>query len=623
MTSLVMRFLVIVVAMSLPSRAGGQGVDVQLHGVIRDRTGAGLPGTVVSVSDADATIVRSATTDATGRYRVLPLPAGLYTVKAERAGFRTETRPGRVFPVGERVIIDFVLEVAATQSIDVVETSPALETTRNTLSRLVTRDEIDVLPVVDRNFNALASLAPDVTATGTYGGVDIGGSRDFQNGYNVDGVSAEGLAAGEQRITYAQDWIQEFQVLTGQYPSEFGRASGGVLNAITRSGSNVTRGRVYSYFRDTAWDATPAFATEKSPLASKRVGGTVGGPLIAKRMFAFAGAEWLDNSFTRVVNSAFAQYNGNVTADSDQKLLMAKLDHQSGGSRTYRFRFNTDHRHATNEGVGGRSTEEYGRSVRYTANDALGTMTQTFSNSALNELRSAYSNTSSRTACNYAEGHSQSPWITLQYPTAQLGCFGDGFGYKATTEFQLIDNVSLVRGAHAFKAGVQLSRPRSEGDFRFLRDGIYRFQRDLPFSLSNPQSYPFFFARFEGPTTWDYGWWSWGVFAQDSWRVTDGVTVNVGVRYDNDGAYTSLNSLLRTREGLSTVDKDRNNIAPRAGITWSPFSNGATLIRGGFGVYYDDHHANIATLLLLPGVKPACGNERDKSENPTRVSAPK
>ena len=213
-TSRSMRFLVVLV-LTIPSRAGAQGVDAQLHGVIRDRTGAELPGTLVSVSNVDTSIVRSATTDATGRYWVVPLPAGSYTVKAERAGFRTETRPDRVFPVGERIIIDFVLEVAATQSVDVVETSPALETTRNTLSRLVTRDEVDLLPVVDRNFNALASLAADVTATGTYGCVDIGGSRDFQNGYHIDGVSAEGLGAGEQRITYAQDWIQKFEVLTG------------------------------------------------------------------------------------------------------------------------------------------------------------------------------------------------------------------------------------------------------------------------------------------------------------------------------------------------------------------------------------------------------------------------
>ncbi len=102
--------------------------------------------------------------------------------------------------------------------------APVLETTKNTLSRLIIRDELDALPVADRNFNDLASLAPGVTPTGIYGGVDINGSRDFQNGYYVDGVSAEGIALGDQRITYAQDWIKEFQVLTSQYNAEFGRS---------------------------------------------------------------------------------------------------------------------------------------------------------------------------------------------------------------------------------------------------------------------------------------------------------------------------------------------------------------------------------------------------------------
>src|SRR6185369_10651969 len=170
-------------------------------------------------------------------------------------------------------------------------------------------------------------LAPGVTPTGIYGGVDINGSRDFQNGYDVDGVSAEGLAFGNQRITYAQDWIREFQVLTGQYAAEFGRSSGGVLNAITRSGSAIPTGRVYGFFRNDSWDARPAFAESKAPLDTKRLGATLGGRLVSDRLFFFGGFEWYDSDASAVVNSSFPEFNGNVPVTTGQKLYLFKLDH--------------------------------------------------------------------------------------------------------------------------------------------------------------------------------------------------------------------------------------------------------------------------------------------------------
>ncbi len=107
-----------------------------------------------------------------------------------------------------------------------------------------------------------------ITKTGVYGGVDISGSRDFQNAYQVDGVSGRRQRLGDQQIPYAQDWIQEFQVMTSQFNTEFGQASGGVLNAITHSGGNQISGRIYGFLRNDAWDATPALVTRKPPLTS-------------------------------------------------------------------------------------------------------------------------------------------------------------------------------------------------------------------------------------------------------------------------------------------------------------------------------------------------------------------
>ena len=582
-----------------PDVSAAQSVDAVVKGVVTDTSGAVVANAKVTVRNVDTALTSVTTTDGAGLYRSALLPAGSYSVTVERQGFRVQVRHGRLH-VGAVMTIDFALALAAqTATVDVVGDAPVLETARNTLTRLVAKEEIDVLPVIDRNFDALASLAPGVTPTGTYGGVDIGGSRDFQNGLLVDGLSAESLGAGNQRILYAQDWIREFQVLISQYNAEFGRSSGGVVNVITRSGSNTTTGRAYGFFRNEAWDATPAFATADAPLQSIRLGGTAAGRAIPNRLFYFAGFEWFDDETSRVVNSAFPARNGSVPATADQKMFIAKIEGQAIASNLLRIRLNGDRRRTTGEGVGGRVTEEFGRSSIYDANDVVGTWTRGISRTAVNELRGAFVTTALDTRCNFAESNPPGSWFAREYPGAFLGCPSNGFGRRDVRELQVVDNISWTRGTHDLKAGIDVSRARNIGDYRFARDGVYRFDRDVSFDLSDPASYPVSFALFNGLTTWDYPRWAWGAFVQDSWRVTPDLTMNVGLRYDIDGSYTALNPLVRVDKGLTTVRTDRDNVAPRAGIAWTPFENGGrTLVRGGVGAYYDENHQNVATLLL-------------------------
>src|SRR5687768_5674869 len=230
---------------------------------------------------------------------------------------------------------------------------------------------------------------------------------------------------------------------------------------------------------------------------------------------------------------------------------------------------------------------QHGESLAYDAHDVTGTWTRTLAASSFNELRAAFSNTSSDTRCNFAERNPPGTWFQRGYPGALFGCRND-FGRINGNELQLIDNYSWTRGSHDVKTGVQVSRGRSFGNYRFAREGVYTFPRDIPFSLANPESYPSAFITFEGPTAWAYSRWSWGAFVQDGWRITPDLTFNVGVRYDVDGSYTALNPLVRVENGLNTVQKDRDNVAPRAGVAWTPFADGGkTIVRGGVGTYYD------------------------------------
>lgn len=590
---------------ALGEPAAAQSIAVTVKGRALDASDAGLPGVVISAREVEGRLTRSTTTDERGDYVLLNLPAGTYNLEASLQGFASQLRNAQTFYVGSTITIDFSMQLATLQeTVEVAAAAPVLETSKNTIARTIEQRELDALPTVNRNFNTLAALAPGVTNTGIYGGVDIAGSRDFQNGYQVDGVSAERQAVGDQRIVFAQDWIQEFQVITHLGNAEFGQASGGVLNAITKSGGNRYTGRIYAFFRDDALDAMPAFTTRKPPLDQYRYGGTIGGPLQPGKLFLFAGVERFDDESSNVVNSTLPAANGVVPRTDRQTLLLAKLDYRPDAANTIGFRYNGRHRTGTGFSVGGTSTEEHGISTKTRAADIVGSWQLAASGNVLNELRVARNTFRPTDRCNYAQDHALGTLFERNYPGALLGC-PTGYGESRENQAQLADNLSVVAGDHDLKFGVQAQRTRTFGDFRNFRDGRYSFQTDVfPFSLDNPNSYPSAFRIFEGPTTWNLAAWSIGVFAQDSWRVGRDLTVNAGVRYDVDGSYTALNAYVRPDRGLlHPIRRDVGNIAPRVGAAWTPFDNGRrTLLRGGIGVYYDQNHNNVTNILLLNNI---------------------
>lgn len=586
-----------------PTVVRAQSLDAMLMGTVGDKTGAVLPGTTVTATADSIGVVRSSTTDQDGRYMFLNLPAGTYTVRAELPGFAPSIRELQALYVGTTVTIDFALDVAGVaESVTVRGALPVLETTKNTLARVVQRDEIDALPVIDRNFNDLAALAPGVTKTGVYRGVDISGSRDFQNGYQLDGVSAERQHLGDQRVAYAQDWIQEFQVMTSQFNAEFGQAAGGVLNAITRSGGNELSGRLYGFFRDDAWDAMPAFAARKPPLDEHRIGATVGGPIVRDRMFYFGGVERLSTRSSSIVNSTFASANGTFPSTDQQTLSLAKIEAFVNPAHTLRLRYNAQRQHRTGASIGGTSTQEHGRFSDLRADDVVSGWTWVVSPTMLNEARWAWNRNVPTDGCNFAVQNPPGTWFERTYPGAQFGC-PVNFGTVAENQVQLVDSLFWSRGRHDLKFGVQAYWTRSSGDFRNFRDGRYSFERDVSFSLSDPDSYPFSFIMIQGPTAWNVSAWSGGIFGQDTWRVTDNVALSLGVRYDVDSSLAALNPLVRLDRGMHTIAVDVNNVAPRVGVAWTPFQNDKrTLLRGGGGLYYDQNHNNVTAVVLLNNI---------------------
>ncbi|HKY21462.1 MAG TPA: TonB-dependent receptor [Vicinamibacterales bacterium] len=580
-----------------------QSVDVVLTGGVSDESGGALPGATITATGAATGIVRSTLTDRNGRYLLLHLPAGVYDVRAELEGFSANIRRAQTVHVGTTISIDFALTLAGvSETVTVSGALAALEPTKNSLTRIVQRDEIDSLPVVNRSFNDLAALAPGVTKTGVYGGVDIGGSRDYQNAYQVDGVSAERQFVGDQRTKFAQDWIEEFQVLTSQFNVEFGQAAGGVLNVITRSGSNQATRRAYGFFRNDAWDARPAFAARKPPLDEQRIGGTASGPLGIGRTFYFGGIERLNSESSGVVSSSFTSANGTFPSREEQTLWLGKVEMFAKSSHTIRLRHNGLRQQIDGSAISGINTEEHGRFSKVRSSDVVGAWTWVVSPAQLNEVRAAWSTAAPRDGCNFASRNPPGTWFERAYPGAQFGC-PVNFGAMKEEQFQFIDNRLWRRGAHDVKLGVNAAWTRSTGDFRNFRDGRYSFERDAAFTLDDPASYPFSFLMIAGPTRWNVSAWSAGIFVQDNWRLTDALTLNAGLRYDVDASLTALNPLVRVDRGMHTIDGDWNNVSPRAGFAWTPLRNERrTVVRGGAGMYYDQNHNNLAVALLLNNI---------------------
>src|SRR5438477_414296 len=379
-------------------------------------------------------VTRSAITDQSGHYILLGLPAGTYEVRAELAGFEPGVRAAQTFSVGSTVTLDMVLKLAGVVArVEVRGGIPILETSKNTLTRLVQSDEIDRLPVINRNFNDLAALAPVVTKTGVY----------------------------------------------------------------------------------------------------------------------FAGVERFTNESSNVVKSTFASANGTFPSSDGQTLSLAKLDIVASQSHRVRLRYSGQREHTTGSSIGGVSTREHGRVSDVRANDTVGNWTWVVSPTTLNEGRAAWSTSFPAGGCNFATENAPGTWFERSYPGAQFGC-PVNFGTIGEDHLQLIENLSTRLGRHDLKLGGQADWTRSFGDFRNLRDGRYSFERDLPFSLTDPSSYPFSFSKIEGPTDWDVAGWSTGMFVQDSWRMTDDFTLGLGVRYDLDGSLTALNPLVRLDKGLHT-----------------------------------------------------------------------
>ena len=270
-----------------------------VSGTIKDNSGAVMPGVTVSVENLDTKAMRTTTSGAQGTYEVALLPPGRYRVVAELQGFQPEERP-LTLQVSQNARFDFTLGVGTIEEAVLVQGSAPLVDTRDAaMGQVVEETKIVELPLNGRNFRDLGLIAPGVqqqtqnSGLATRGGgLYVNGARIYDNNYLLDGFDNNDTTTGEILTFPSPDAIQEFKVLGASYGAEYGFAAGGIISLISKSGTSSYRGNVFGFVRNDAMDARNYFSTTVPKLDRKQGGGTVGGPLVGKRLFFFGSYEY-------------------------------------------------------------------------------------------------------------------------------------------------------------------------------------------------------------------------------------------------------------------------------------------------------------------------------------------
>ena len=567
-----------------------------ISGRVSDAQGAVVPGASIAVRHTDTNVTVEASTDGDGRFRFPYLRLGLYELRVSLQGFETVTRSLSV-SAGSAFELPILLPVAGVNAaIDVVATVPVIEAARSQIAGTIPQAEVQSLPMNGRNFLDLALLVPGVSPTNTNStqlfaetsgvvgqGISIASQRNFSNSFIVDGLSANDDAAGLSGIPFGVDAIEQFQVVTGGGQAELGRALGGYVNVVTRSGTNRVHGTGYGFFRDDAFNGKNALTGTKLPMDQQQFGASVGGPIARNRTFYFANVEKKHLDQTGVTTIAPANVAAiNTRLDqvgyAGQRVStgiypnpvysltgLGKIDHQFSGADQLSVRYAYYDVSSKNARGAGQLSAPSGSTGVENGDQSV----------AISNVLTLSTNTVNETRVQVARGDLEAystdlvgPQVTIT-GVATFGTFGSSPTRRQNTLFQVVNNLSHRAGAHALRAGVDFLY--NDDRITFLRSfrGAYTFSNLANFLTGNYAGY----AQTFGNPVVDQTNPNVGAYVQDEWRAASRLTINAGVRYD--------------LQFMQTINTDTNNVSPRLGFAWTPTASQDTVVRGGVGVFFD------------------------------------
>jgi hypothetical protein len=588
--------------LSFAPGAHPQQATADMRGVITEKSNAAVVDAHVTLTNIQTGLVRSSQTIETGEYAFVGVSAGKYTLSVEKAGFAVKQVEGIVLTVGQSANLDVVVEVGSVeQTVNVSADPPMVNTSESYVGTTIGTTEVQDLPLQSRQFANLAVLTPGVTLVFNADPTEknrlmpsIAGGRGRYTSFYVDNADDNEDLDGGLLQAVSLEAVQEFQVITHRFTAEQGRAAYGIINVITKSGTNSWHGSGFEFFRNTALNSTTH--TEqisnmpKGTYNRNQYGGSFGGPIVKDRLFFFVAPEELSQSTVNIVNTEGVDPSLDGPETLPQKLFTfsAKLDWQLAKTNLMSFRYSRE----TNSDVSDVSTitpKQSSGTNQNAYNTGAINLTSTFGNNKVNQL--------TYETVDWQNGllpNSVGPGLFFSNGVV----LGQGASFPQTTSFQkyqLRDTFSTTavgKGTHNLKFGVEeILEPHPQGTYGTQTYPQYTF---LGNSLTSPIDEIFYNT---GDAAFAFNSFTrFGLFAQDDWRATRKLTINAGLRWDYYGGVAFNQNYSQTYQFLQTVvpsfagqqmHSPKTNLGPRLGFAYDPTGDGRTVIRGGYGFYFN------------------------------------
>ncbi len=647
---------------TLAPTAQGQAITATLSGRIVDTSGGSVSKAKVTISSASTGFTRTVQSSDTGEYAIPALPAGEYAVAVEFTGFGKQTK-NVILQVGQAAELDFTLTPGGVaERVEVAVSSEVMETTRTQVSSVITERQIVNLPVNGREFIDFALLSPAVTIGDTTSGntdvivepvtkLSFAGQNIHYNFIAVDGADDISTASGIQRGTPPQESVQEFRVINTDYSTEFGRATAGIVNIITRSGTNEWHGSLYEYFRNDKLDAVNLLqATGAHVLRQNQFGAAIGGPLQKDKTFMYGNYEAQRRGESPFYNSAVlanihainevkAIYGlapepnlGSVLRANDSDNGFARIDHRFNENENLFVRYFINDGRLLNQSPlnDGFDLPSAFKDNFYRDQSLASTLASVISPKLVNELRMQYA----RRSFDFPTVSTQ-PHLELSN-TFTTGVNRGNPDFYRESRFEIVDNVTRSFDRHTVSFG---------GNFNFVDTTesfplFYPFEADFPnlgaylgndavngaqcVSAAGDPGGPgpagcqhpnvIFFERFQAPkfneqsintSVYSGGRISStirnaaqgqmnhtynGLYIQDKWRATSRLTLNGGIRWEWE---TWPSNVLNTQW---------KNVDPRLGVAYNLGTKRNVVVRAGLGLFH-----GIIPAPLLACQQPSCG----------------
>ncbi len=622
--------------------AGLAGVS----GSVRDASGAAVPGATVVLTNESKGIRRAMESNEAGVFNAPSLPpASGYTLTVNRQGFATWEVKNFVLAVGQTQSFSVSLSVASTTTtVDITGAAPLVSEMNVGVAQVVGQSQIDNLPINGRRVDSFVLLTPAVTDDGTFGLVafrGIAAGNSFLTDGNDTTNSFYNENAGRTRIStqISQDAVQEFQVLSNGFSAEFGRAMGGVINTVTRSGGNDTHGTLYWFFRNRTLNATDRYAGGvNAPEWRHQAGASIGGAIKKDKLFYFANFEIVKRNFpalNRIINNAFTDTAGNAilptacTATAAQcaaaiafiskqmnvqvprtvssVMGFPKIDWRPNDKDSFSFSFNAMHWRSPN-GIQTQAVLTSGNALGNNGNSTVETRygkaswTRIITPNLVSELRYGLfkDRLSDPAASDLWPAETGALYLTVAGSTV-----GAAQAYPRTypseMRHQFVENLSWTHGAHSLRFGVDFSTTKDwmnqlyNGAGSYSYSSLTNFAKDFSGNTLSAKSYSNFTQAFGNPIH-DLRTTDINAYIQDVHRISRRVTLNYGLRYEK--AFlpqpTMVNDAWKQTGRVPGADL---NFAPRFSVAYSV--NDKTVVRAGYGIFFARMHGNMLDTLFL------------------------